>query len=858
MVSIESEVMSTARSLGIEEELQVIDAETLRLAFRAPQLLNRLPDRGFAAELQRSTIETNTAVCPSLDGLSREVQALRSDLITAANHQGLVVAAAGTAPLSSVADLELTALGRYSRMQQDYRLLVDQHLVCGLQVHVDVEDPDLAVRLIPWVESALPTLLALSASSPFFEGQDTGYASVRTVIWQRWPTAGRTPRLGTYAEYLELIQGLIDASVISDDKMAYFDVRPSPHLPTLELRVCDSCPLVDDTILIAGLFRAAVQRAIDAESTGDPSPNRSGPLYRAAMWRAARSGLSGTLIDGGPEPAALPATEVVGHLIQDLRPQLEDSGDWEVISELTAAAMARGTSSERQRARYAERGRADDVVRQLIRETEGRADGPRSMTRWSASYRVPAADEAVHPTGTPYSTYEPIFEVLEQFDPAETSIRATRAEDQGLTFGVGGEQRPFPVDLVPRVIPAHEWAVLAVGLTQRARAIEAYLRDAYGRAEIVRDGVMAPEVITSCSAWRPEGRLLPDDVVRAPVIGFDLVRDAIGGWRVLEDNARVPSGVGYAVAIRRLMHEVMPELVAAVPMRNAEDALALIGRTLRGCASVADPTVALLSEGADNSGWFEHRLIAEGVGLLLAQPSEVEVKGDKVVVGGRQVDVVYLRLGCELVDLVDVSGRPIGAQVLDAAQQGNVVVVNAPGNGIADDKAMYCYVPDLIAYYLRERPLLAPVPTYRCADPDERMVVLDRLDALVTKPVGGYGGSGVLIGPEASQSELVRRSKEIIADPGAWVAQEVVALSTLPTLVAGRLEPRHVDLRAFVYLTGTGAGEAELAGLALTRVAPAGSMVVNSSRGGGAKDTWVLLDQDDDLREGGKHVWSRR
>ena len=850
--------MPTARSLGIEEELQVIDADTLQLAFRAPQLLNRLPDRGFAAELQRSTVETNTAVCDSLDGLSREVQALRTDLITAANHQGLAVAAAGTAPLSSAADLELTALGRYSRMQQDYRLLVDQHLVCGLQVHVDVEDSDLAVRLIPWVESALPTLLALSASSPFFEGQDTGYASVRTVIWQRWPTAGRTPRLETYAEYQDLIQSLIDASVISDDKMAYFDVRPSPHLPTLELRVCDSCPLVDDAILIAGLFRAAVERAIDAESTGATRPNRSGPLYRAAMWRAARSGLSGTLIDGGPEPVALPATEVVGHLVDDLRPQLEDSGDWEVISELTAAAMARGTSSERQRDRYAERGRVDDIVRQLIRETEGRADGPRSRTRWSASYLAPAADEAVHPTGIPYSTYQPIFKVLEQFDPAETSIRATRARDQGLTFGVGGEQRPFPVDLVPRVIPAHEWAVLALGLTQRARAIEAYLRDAYGRAEIVRDGVMAPDVITSCSGWRPEGRLLPDDVVRAPVIGFDLVRDAIGGWRVLEDNARVPSGVGYAVAMRRLMHEVMPELFAAVHMRNADDALALIGRTLRGCSPLADPTVALLSEGADNSGWFEHRLIAEEVGLLLAQPSEVEVKGDTVVVGGRQVDVLYLRLGCELVDLVDVSGRPIGAQVLDAAQQGNVVVVNAPGNGIADDKAMYCYVPDLIAYYLRERPLLAPVPTYRCADPDERTVVLDRLDALVTKPVGGYGGSGVLIGPEASPSELDRRSKEITADPGAWVAQEVVTLSTLPTLVAGRLEPRHVDLRAFVYLTGTGAGQAELAGLALTRVAPAGSMVVNSTRGGGAKDTWVLLDRDGDLRGGGAHVRSRR
>jgi glutamate---cysteine ligase / carboxylate-amine ligase len=848
--------MGIPRSLGVEEELQVVDAETFRLAYRAPQLLNRLPDKGYSAELQRSTVETNTAVCNSLDGLSQEVQGLRKDLVAAAANQGLAVAAAGTAPLSHSADLELTALGRYGRMQQDYRLLVDQHLVCGLQVHVDVDDADLAVRLIPRLESALPTLVALSTSSPFFEGQDTGYSSVRTVIWQRWPTAGRSPRLDTYAEYQGLMNQLIESGVISDSKMAYFDVRPSSHLPTLELRVCDSCPLVDDAILIAGLFRALVERAVGEESLGKQRPSRPDPLYRAAMWRAARSGLSDTLIDQGAEAAALPATEVVGHLVDGLRPELEESGDWEVISELTAAAMARGTSSERQRARYAERGRMADVVRLLVAETEGRPEVPRLRTRWSASYSAPAVDEAVHPTGVPYSVYRPIFEVLKRFDPAEIAVRSRRAGDQGLTFGVDGEQRPFPVDLVPRVIPAHEWAVLAAGLTQRARAIEAYLRDVYGPAEIVRDGVMSSEVITRCDAWRPEGQWLPAGSVRAPVIGFDLVRDSIRGWRVLEDNARVPSGVGYAIAIRRLMHESMSELFEGVPMRSAEGALDLIGRTLRACTDANDPTVALLSEGADNSGWFEHRLIADEVGLLLAQPSEVEIHGDHVYIGGRRVDVVYLRLGCELIDLVDAAGRPVGAQVLDVARQGNVVVVNAPGNGIADDKAMYCYVPDLIAYYLRERPLLAPVPTYRCANAIERDLVLERLDDLVTKPVGGYGGSGVLIGPEASRSALTRRAHEITSDPAAWVAQEVVDLSTLPNLVDGRLVPRHVDLRAFVYLSGPGAGQAELAGLALTRVAPAGSMVVNSSQGGGAKDTWVLLDQD--RSEGSDYVRPRR
>jgi carboxylate-amine ligase len=450
----------------------------------------------------------------------------------------------------------------------------------------------------------------------------------------------------------------------------------------------------------------------------------------------------------------------------------------------------------------------------------------------------------------PYSVYRPIFKVLERFDSQELAARTELARRQGLTFGVEGEQRPFGVDLVPRVIPAHEWAVLATGLTQRARAIEAYLRDIYGTAAILRDGVISPDVLSNSAAWRDEARLLPHDVVRAPIIGFDLVRDSIGGWRVLEDNARVPSGVGYAIAIRRLMGRVIPELDDAAPSRDVEGALELIGRTLRHCVDVPDAEVALLSEGADNSGWYEHRLIAEEVGLLLAQPSEVEIRGDRVVVGGRRIDVVYLRLGCELADLVDASGRPVGEQVLELAQRGRVVLANAPGNGIADDKAMYCYVADLIAYYLHERPLLAPVPTYRCADPDEYESVLDRLGELVTKPVGGFGGSGVLIGPESSPDDIAKRRSEITNDPKDWVAQELVDLSTLPSLVDGRLEPRHVDLRAFVYLTGTGAGDAELAGLALTRVAPQGTMVVNSSRGGGAKDTRVLLDADQG--EGGK------
>jgi carboxylate-amine ligase len=283
-------------------------------------------------------------------------------------------------------------------------------------------------------------------------------------------------------------------------------------------------------------------------------------------------------------------------------------------------------------------------------------------------------------------------------------------------------------------------------------------------------------------------------------------------------------------------------------MRDPRTALALIGDTLRAAAGRADPVVALLSDGADNSAWYEHRMIAAGAGLLLVQPDEIQIDDGRVRAGGRRVDLLYLRIGVDLAELQDSRGGPIGERIWAAARAGAVRLANAPGSGVADDKAMYCLVPDFITYYLGERPLLAPVPTYRCANDTECALVLERLDELVTKPVDGYGGSGVLIGPDASASELDERRRRIDADPRRWIAQEVVALSTHPVLDGRRLQPRHVDLRAFVYVTGTGPDETCLADLALTRVAPAGSMVVNSSRGGGAKDTWLITDPNENGR----------
>ncbi len=841
--------MSITGTLGAEEELQLFEPATGALAPNAPRLLRRLPSKSFSAELQRSTVEMNTATTSTLQELHNEIVHLRAELRAVAADFGLAVASVGMAPQATDEDFELTMRGRFSRMHEEYRLLVDEQLICGYQVHVGVSDRDLAVRVTDRLGESLPVLLALSASSPFWRGRDTGYASMRTMIWQRWPTSGGFDRLETMAEYERMIADLVRTGVISDAKMAYFDVRPSTHVPTLELRTCDACPLVDDAVLIAGLFRAAVAQGAEDEEAGRAQCNRPAPVQRAAIWRAARSGLAGELLGDGAAPQPRPSVEVVRDLVARLRPQLEEFGDWETVNELAEAALVRGCSASRQRTRYAERGKMTDVVQLLVEETASHHGSRPRQLRCTQDYPASLRDEAVTVAGTPTAAYRRVFEAIDAMSADEIERSASQikelAASNGLTFGVAGSQQPFRLDLVPRIIAAHEWSGLADGLVQRARAIEAFLRDVYGPARIVADGVLDPRVIRAVPGWREEGRLLPADAVRCAVIGFDLVREPISGWRVLEDNVRVPSGVGYAVGMRRVLNAVVPELAMGVSIRAPEETIDLLGRTLRACApdNTDDPVVALISDGAENSAWYEHRTLAEGAGLVLAEPEDVTFEGGRPVVDGQPLDVAYLRLEHELADLVDKGGRPVGQGLLEAAIRGQLALVNAPGNGVADDKSMYCHIPDVIDYYLGESPLLAQVPTYRCADPEEFEIVLDRLEDLVTKPVDGYGGGGVLIGRDATPDELEERRRELRADPARWVAQETMALSTLPTLEGGKLEARHVDLRTFVYLTGSGPGEAELAGLALTRVAPPHSMIVNSSRGGGAKDTWILTDE---------------
>ncbi|MCS5736021.1 carboxylate--amine ligase/circularly permuted type 2 ATP-grasp protein [Herbiconiux daphne] len=863
--------MAAELTLGAEEELHLIDLASGKLSARAPQILSRLPSENYSAEIQRTTVETNTDIVTSLSGLRDEILRLRKGVIDAAAPDGVGIACVGTAPRSEFADFELTTTGRYGRMQEQYRLLVDEQLICGTQIHVGVSDRDVAVDIAQRVSRDLPVLLALSASSPYWNGHDTGYSSIRSIIWQRWPSAGVTGPLASGAQYDELLSDLIATGVIADSKMAYFEVRPSSHAPTLELRVCDACPIVDDAVLIAGLFRATVRAAeLDIEA-GRPFVDVAAPIHRAAMWQAARSGLSGDLLDDTLHPRPTAAAHAVRHLIRRLRPQLEELGDYDDVVELSETLLARGNSADRQRAAFAERGELDAVVKLAVEETHGPASGIPPAVPALRTYRTRAGDEAVGPGSRPRPAYEEIVGFYERLDPDRVADRMQAGLEwtrrNGLTFGVGGELRDFEVDLVPRVINRHEWKQIAAGLVQRAKAIEAFLQDVYGEQRILNDGVVPRSAVQDAPGWHDAARRVPVGAVRAPVMGFDLVRNEFGGWRVLEDNVRNPSGAAYGLAIRRLMDEVAADVPRPADVLDPETVFETLRRAVvagadsngaeANGAGDGSPTAALLSSGPDSSAWFEHRTLADGAGLLLVEVDDLDVTGGRVVerASGRPVDALYLRLDVELPDLVDGSGRAIGDEIMAVAEAGGVYLANAPGNGVADDKAMYCNVPALIAYYLDERPQLEQVPTYRTSDEAERRTVLERVGELVTKPVDGHGGEGVLIGPASGAAAVASRRAEISADPAGWVAQEVVALSSHPTFSApdantvsragaGRvdavLEPRHVDLRVFVYATGDEAQPFAVADLALTRVAPAGSMVVNSSRGGGAKDTWII------------------
>ncbi|MFF2050220.1 circularly permuted type 2 ATP-grasp protein [Leifsonia sp. NPDC058194] len=418
---------------------------------------------------------------------------------------------------------------------------------------------------------------------------------------------------------------------------------------------------------------------------------------------------------------------------------------------------------------------------------------------------------------------------------------------QGVTFDFAGEERPFPLDAVPRVIEQPEWAHIEAGVGQRVRALEAFLSDVYGAQNAVRDGVIPAGLITSSAHFhRSAAGVESANGVRIQVSGIDLIRDEVGDWRVLEDNVRVPSGVSYVISNRRVMAQTLPELFTSMRVRPVGDYPYRLLQALKASApgGMENPNVVVLTPGVHNSAYFEHTLLARLMGVELVEGRDLFCSAGKVWMrttsGPQRVDVIYRRIDDDFIDPLQfrvdsVLGTP---GLMLAARLGNVTIANAVGNGVADDKLVYTYVPDLIRYYLAEEPILPNVDTWRLEEPDALAEVLDRLDELVVKPVDGSGGKGLVIGPDASRRELAELRARLVADPRGWIAQPVVQLSTIPTLVEDGMRPRHVDLRPFAVNDGR---DVWVLPGGLTRVALAeGQLVVNSSQGGGSKDTWVV------------------
>ncbi len=461
-----------------------------------------------------------------------------------------------------------------------------------------------------------------------------------------------------------------------------------------------------------------------------------------------------------------------------------------------------------------------------------------------------AFDEMVDAGGSVRPSYAAVYATLQQSTPAElkgiAEALASNYTQAGVTFDVGGVERPFPLDLVPRVIAAAEWDTIETGVAQRVRAMEAFLDDVYSEAKVISDGVVPSQLITSSAHYhRVVWGVRPSNGVRIHVAGVDLIRTPEGDVRVLEDNFRVPSGVSYVMTNRTAMITALPDAFANLRIRSVADYPARLLQALRKASPVTDdPNIVVLTPGVYNSAYFEHTLLARTMGVELVEGRDLECRRGKVFMrttsGLRRVDVIYRRLDDDFLDPVFFrSDSMLGVPgLVNAVRTGGVALANAIGNGVADDKLIYTYVPDLIRYYLHEDPIIANVDTWRLEEDEARAEVLDRLDELVVKPVDGSGGKGIVIGPRATREELDALRARVIADPRGWIAQPVVQLSTVPTLIDDALRPRHVDLRPFA--VNHGDGIYVLPG-GLTRVAlPEGELVVNSSQGGGSKDTWVL------------------
>jgi len=465
-------------------------------------------------------------------------------------------------------------------------------------------------------------------------------------------------------------------------------------------------------------------------------------------------------------------------------------------------------------------------------------------------------DEMTGGDGATRPAYGELSRWLAEVPPDVLDYRRREAEllfrRIGITFAVYGEaeaqERLIPFDVLPRILSAAEWEVLRTGLEQRIRAINHYIRDIYNRREILRAGIVPEDLVFQNPVFRPEmnGQKVPHDIY-VHIGGIDVVRVDAETFYVLEDNARTPSGVSYMLENREIMLRLFPELFArhrVAPVENYPDELLATLKSVAPSTSSSDPTVVLLTPGVYNSAYYEHSFLADKLGVELVEGRDLFVKDDIVFMrtteGPKRVDVLYRRIDDDFLD--PLAFRPDSALgvpgLMSAYQAGNVTLANAVGTGIADDKAVYSFMPQIVKFYLGEELLLNNVPTWRCRETEHLSYVLDHLEDLVVKEVHGSGGYGMLIGPKADKATIAGFRAKLKSNPKNFIAQPTLALSTSPTCVEEGVAPRHVDLRPFVL---TGRDRIRIVPGGLTRVAlKKGSLVVNSSQGGGTKDTWVL------------------
>jgi len=467
-------------------------------------------------------------------------------------------------------------------------------------------------------------------------------------------------------------------------------------------------------------------------------------------------------------------------------------------------------------------------------------------------------DETLNADGSSRDIYRQVQAWVREADPQVMETRRAQAELMfrriGITFAVygdeGGGERLIPFDIIPRLIAQEEWRKLEAGLIQRIHALNAFVRDIYGSRDCLRAGIVPEELIFQNSQFRPEmaGHHFPHDIA-IQIAGIDLVRTDADQFFVLEDNARTPSGVSYMLENREVMMRIAPDIFAAhrvMPVENYTDALLNTLKSVAPAASRGDPVAVLLTPGQYNSAYYEHSFLADRMGIELVEGSDLFVSDDVVymrtTLGPQRVDVIYRRVDDDYIDpLVFNPQSQLGAAgLMSAYRAGNVTLVNAVGTGIADDKAIYSYIPDLIRFYSGKDALLPNVETWRCREAGSYRYVRDNLAQLVVKEVNGSGGYGMLVGPHATREEIEVFAKKLDADPANYIAQPTLALSTCPVFAGSSVALRHVDLRPFVL---TGADGVRVIPGGLTRVAmKAGSLVVNSSQGGGTKDTWVVED----------------